>query len=223
MILEYTEPSAFRQLFGWQAAQDGFPKELAAIEGALRSSDKPTPAELPWTSEFARRWVRMDPPLAEVDLRDYFWVARDKLESTFSGLSLVPPLVRRIAEDLLSEARGRQHAALTSAEALEETERSILLQTIRSQVVRQPDRKPVYDVLRMLVERGVPDALATLAEVIVEVPVRSVPAAVASDLRSLARAKPEVAERVNPVLERWAKSGDTFVGRALSPVKRARS
>jgi hypothetical protein len=223
MILEYTEPKAFRQLFGWQAAQGGFPKELAAMEEALRESDKPPLAELPLAGEFARRWIRMDPPLAEVDLRDYFWIARDKLESTFTGLSLVPPVVRRITEDLLSDARGRQHAALTSAASLEEAERSILLQTMRSQLLRQPERKPVYDVLRMLVERGIPGALATFAEVIGEVPVGSVPAAVASDLRSLARAKPEVAERVNPVLEQWAKSGNTFVGRALNPAKRARN
>lgn len=222
MILEYTEPTAFRQLFGWQASQGGFPKELAAMEGALRDSEKPPATELSWPGEFARRWVCMDPPLSEVDLRDYFWVARDKLESTFSGLSLVPPLVRRIAEDLLSENRGRQLGALTSAGSLEEGERGILLQTLRSQALRQPDRKPPYDALRTMVDRGIPDSVATLLEVINEVPARSVPAAVASDLRTLARAKPEVGERINPVLERWAKNSETAVGRALNPAKRAR-
>src|SRR6476620_5044205 len=35
MIVEYTNPDVFTQLFNWQAVQAGFPRELAAMEKAV--------------------------------------------------------------------------------------------------------------------------------------------------------------------------------------------
>ncbi len=187
------------------------------MEEAYRGEGKAA-GELPWKTDFQRRWIRMDPSLAEVDLRDYFWVARDRLESTFTGLSLMPPLVRRVLEDLLSDNAGRRNAAATSASNLGDTERGLLLDAVRQQVVRHPDRKQGYDALRLLVERDVPDALEMLAEAASGVPVKVVPANVGLDLRTLAAGKPATAERLNAVIERWTASGDsTMVGRGLKP------
>jgi hypothetical protein len=223
MILEYTDPKAFRDLFAWQATQGGFPKEIREMESLLRGEQQVGAAEPIWKTEFQRRWIRMDPPLSEVDLRDYFWVARDRLESTFSGLSLMPPFVRRLLEDLLSENPGRRNAAATRAKDLVDAERSILLEAVRQQVVRQPERKHGYDALRLLVERDVPDALASLAQAANEVPPAAVPANVGLDLRNLTTGKPATAEQLRPVLERWEGLGEkTMVGRALKPPKRSR-
>ena len=108
MILEYAKPDLFTQLFNWQAEQAGFPKELAAMETAIEK--KPENLEevsafdgQSWASSTARQWIAMQPQLSATDLRDYFWIARDRLASTFSGLSMISPATRAVLNDLVAE------------------------------------------------------------------------------------------------------------------------
>ena len=98
MILEYTNDRLFGQLFDWQSQQDGHPKELEELEdGALKAPEKKgndadsLKIDNAWSTPRVKKWLLMEPRLASIDLRDYFWVARDKLASTFTGISMVPP------------------------------------------------------------------------------------------------------------------------------------
>ncbi len=107
MILEYTNPDLFTQLFNWQSGQAGFPKELAAMETAVEKKPENLEETLrshgqSWASSTARQWIAMQPQLSATDLRDYFWIARDRLASTFSGLSMISPATRAVLNDLVA-------------------------------------------------------------------------------------------------------------------------
>ncbi|HEY1084735.1 MAG TPA: P-loop NTPase fold protein, partial [Prosthecobacter sp.] len=86
MLLEYSNEVRFRELARWHEEQNATPRELQEIENGASP-----PKE--WDKPSLERWAKMEPLLADVDLSEYFWLARDKLASSLAGMSLVAPVV----------------------------------------------------------------------------------------------------------------------------------
>lgn len=225
MILEYSEEKLFLQLFGWQATQDGQPKELAALErqvkhtaGVDTDAEPPTDLDPKWSTAFARRWLAMEPSLVGVDLRDYFWVARDRLESTLAGVSMVPPLVRRVFEGLISDNAGETTPAVHSAQAFREDDLAALLGLAEQQIRAQPGERSGYNALRLLAENGVSAAARTLAGVLRERPLEPMPPAVGMEVMTLVAKKPELRAPLQPAIDRLLQSSSK-IGKAAQAAK----
>jgi hypothetical protein len=226
MILEYGHEKRFRQLYDWQAAENGRPSQLAAMERSSREEEddaagkKATPLPFPedWSAPQLRSWIGMQPLLADVDLRDYFWVARDRLQSSMAGLSMVPPIVRRTFENLVSANVPQRHTAARNAADLSEPERDQLFDLLEQSIHKKPAEKAGYDGFRQLVESGVANAPNRMAAAILDVLTSQVPAAVGTDLDTLVKAKTELAGVFETVLNKWKADGDTRVGRALKTI-----
>jgi predicted KAP-like P-loop ATPase len=221
MILEYSQEKRFFQLHEWQAAQDGQPEELAELEVLARDPERAesTPGRIKaidaqWDTPFSRRWLAMDPPLSDVDLRDYFWVARDRLESTFSNVSMVPPVVRRAFEDLTSGNPGKAKAAVATAAQLNEDELGLVFGLIERQIKATPESKASFDALRLLADAGVISAAQTLARILENSPLERMPPAVGMDLLALLKAKPDLANTFDAALHRLRDSSSR-IGRAV--------
>jgi GTPase SAR1 family protein len=228
MVLEYGHSKQFMDLFEWQSKQEGRSSELKQLEGVLvpptgniDNEEEAKKIDLQWSSSFMRRWITMEPLLSEIDLRDYFWVARDKLSSTLSGVSMIPPFVRTILDDILSSNAGRMGRAVESALKLNADERSLLLNQIEKHIQRNPDQKVGYDALRGLIEKGVAEASEVLARTLLNVPAEIIPPAVGNDLTALQISKPELKEYFEPVIKQLRLT-ETRVGRALKPVEKRR-
>jgi len=161
----------------------------------------------------------MPPLLSDVDLRDYFWVARDRLESTFAGIAMVPPAVRAVLEDLLSKLKPKQKAAVASATKLAPDERATLLGLIDQHITRLPAEKLGYDALIALAGAGVTEAADTLASIIINRPMDKAPAAVGMDLITLINAQPALRGVLEPAREELLKS-KTKAGEAARQAKR---
>ena len=227
MVLEYGHPEQYQQLYKWQAAAEGFPKEIQILESNILQSDedmdneesnilqsdediddkedlerKPKPeTNIPgWETQFLTRWIAMDPALSEVDLRDYFWISRDRLQSTFSGISMVPPIVRRILEDFISEDPGKYNNAARRAIELHEDEIDSLLTQLEEHVHRHPDQRSGYDALIALIEKNINGAAETLASVLSKCLPDSIPPELAFFLITIAEGKPELKEVFQPVI-----------------------
>ena len=214
MILEYAEEKQFRHLFQWQASQDGHPKEIVALEDANRSTGEAGKAdagmkEFPteWSSPFSRKWLSMAPPLSGVDLRDYFWVARDRLQTSLTGLSMVSPHVRRTFESLLSPMPTKKQAGLSSLRGLQADESNAIFNLLDQHIKHKPHDKAGYEAYRFLAENDVSGAAQRLAQAVMSVPPDAIPAAVGMDLVTLSKAKPKVGQDLAPALDRLEQSG----------------
>lgn len=228
MILEYAEEKQFRQLFQWQATQDGHPKEIVALEKAVRVTGesakvegeaKELPAE--WSSSFSRKWLAMAPSLSGVDLRDFFWVARDRLQTTLTGLSMVSPLVRRTFESLLSSTPTKREAGLLSLQQFQADECNTLFGLLDQHIKRKPHEKTGYDAYRFLVEKDIAGAAEHLAQAAMSVPSNAIPPAVGMDLLTLSQAKVGIAAILAPALARLEES-ESKAGAAIKTGKDAR-
>ncbi|MCK8488268.1 KAP family NTPase [Paenibacillus sp. MBLB2552] len=225
MVLEYGHSKQFMDLFEWQAKQEGRSSELKQLEAVLAPPDgnvdneeEAKKIDSQWSSSFMRRWIAMEPLLSEIDLRDYFWVARDKLSSTLSGVSMIPPLVRTILDDILSSNAGKMRPAVESALKLNADDRILLLNLIEKHIQRNPDQKVGYDALRGLIEKDVVESIESLTRTLFNVPAGAIPPAVGSDLTALNRSKPMLKEHFEPVMNHL-RSTETRIGRALRPIE----
>lgn len=104
MILEYAEPNLFTELYSWQAQNRGYAPLLKEFEKKcdgkeIAKDDKPAK----WKTPKVKTWLDSEPYLASVDLRDYFWISRDRLNSLSSVMT--PPIVKTILNSLMVKSQ----------------------------------------------------------------------------------------------------------------------
>ncbi len=226
MLLEYAEEKRFKELFELQATEKGHPELLRKLEAdGTPKSDAPAAAADPsiapeWKTDRILRWAAMDPKLADVDLSDYFWLARDRLASTLSGLSLTPPGVRRVFEALQKPPTRR--ATATSAKDLSPDDLGSLHQLLTNQILRQPDQKQGYDIFRALIEAGIASTPA-FVEVLMTVPLAKIPPAIHADLTLLVKGHADAAAPMFPVFTRFADAKGTKIGEATAQAAKGAS
>jgi predicted KAP-like P-loop ATPase len=203
MLLEYSAPKRFQELFQWQAASQGFPKQLKQLESDPPQSKQDdmseTPVEIPdsWKQPALARWARMEPKLGNVDLRDYFWLARDRLGSTLGNLSLVSLHVRRLFNALLGPGH---RVAAKEALQLEPLELDKLHELLEQQVLRQPNDKKTYDAFHALIEAGAKTEIV-YAALLGKVPVKSIPPAIGPALAALLKSKDYLRPAFKEIIE----------------------
>ena len=231
MVLEYGHPEQYGQLYEWQAKEDGFPRIIKELELAISASDSPVNNKEDskgeseeedgaieigegWKTPFMQRWIAMEPLLSEVDLRDYFWISRDRLQSTFSNISMVSPIVRRVLEDLISGNQGKLKTAVKEVVDLHGDERISLLTQLEKHVPRHPEQQQGYKALIELIERDIDGAPETLARVLDKCPAKSIPPAIGITLSMLAKSKKGLKETLQPAVYRLAET-NSRIGKAL--------
>lgn len=219
MILEYAHEKRFRQLFDWQASQKGVPKEIDKLEYILSEKGTEDRKEITipeeWSTPQLQGWIKMVPSLSGIDLRDYFWIARDRLQSSMSGISMVPPVVRRVFEGLTSDNASTKREASTALSTFGDSEVEMLLDLLQQNVRQHPSEKKAYDAFRSLVESNVPGAASRMAQTISDVPPSEIPPAVGGDLLTLCKAKPELDPTFAGLLADLKKT-NTKVGKMIT-------
>jgi len=220
MILEYAHPTQFNQLYEWQSAEKGHPEKLEQLEEELGDTgelDEEGAREVhqDWGGTFIRRWIQMEPMLSDVDLRDYFWVARDRLQTVLSDASMVPPIVRQAAEDLLSGNSGREQQAKNLLDDFDSDEEAALVELVEDHAKRHPDDKSGFAALMSLVEGGVPGSIEGLRNALNSSPPAQIPPAVGAQIQLHMKSDSDFQSQIESELERL-RSSDTRIGRALS-------
>lgn len=217
MILEYADEDRFRELAIWQQNEEGRPAVLASMEKGEDKNSSSSDAEKlaapeGWATTRLKRWVQLEPKLSNIDLRDYFWLARDRLASTVSGMGMVPPRVRSALEGLLSKAT-RRVTANGIVKALEAEELAELHKQLAVQIKRQPGEKNVHDAYVALFEVRRESAKA-YADSLVALPVAALPPFVPDQLLLHSKQTTELAPIFHPVVEHIKKSPETKAGKA---------
>lgn len=217
MVLEYSHNERFLDLNGWQAASDGKPSQLRKLEEAALDDKTPVGDEFSkWDASRVRNWLRMEPPLKDVDLRDYFWVARDRMVST-SAAGMMPPFIKRLLQQLIGENDGERVAAVKVAVAEKDAGyQEMLMALLEDQLRRQPDQDVTSKSLVEMIEGGLEGAGASLFKGLHAAAPDKIPAPVAPRIIRLARTKPELKEQCFALLEHWAKFPATVIGKAAT-------
>ena len=141
MLLEHFKFELFRALAAQQTQEQGNPKLLQIMETRLLSSigsagdipderlgaeddsapglDVDTWIKDDWISKI---WVPLEPQLRDVDLRPYFFFARETLNFATTQVRSLSPMAQRLVIDLLSDTRIVRNRALKQATDLDQAE-----------------------------------------------------------------------------------------------------
>lgn len=161
MILEYSELKLFKQLFEWQINQDGIPNEIIDIE--TYCIDKTSDEALnnlksnfnEWSKPKLIKWIQVEPQLSQIDLRDYFWISRDKIESSITASSLVSPIVKSLFNELQIDG---MTASVTKSIIqnkflqFSETEKESFFMLLSNNLKKNPKQKRCYAIFNCMLD-----------------------------------------------------------------------
>lgn len=212
MLLEYSRGQLFEQLYQWQVSANGPIPQIAVLEESAHAKDiaeKP-PTEggefAAWAERAAQDWLRLEPALADVDLSDYFWVARDKLRSTLSGLSTVSPHVRMLVQELIGGTDGDRPLVAREVAGLDSQERGALLHFLGQQLERRPNDPGGVAGFVALINVGVEGALDAFVATLTPVAPTNIGPDIPFELQAIMGNHPETGEKLVPLLEQWQGS-----------------
>jgi hypothetical protein len=161
-----------------------------------------------WTEhEWLRRWLQIDPPLGEEDLRPYYFFSRDHVTVSAGALSRMTPEARRVLVELESESDVRRAGALREVEGLSPADAAAIYEVLREKTVRSEDlrgsQSPLMLLLRVAEKR--PELIAQAVTLLARLEEGRLGGGVVPVLSGLVRNTPsEAAGR--ELLTRWTRS-----------------
>ncbi len=144
MLLEYFNDKLFKKLNDIQSINDGIVRELQLLESSFIDGEEIEELDnfKEWTSdEQIINWIKLEPRLSEIDLRDYFWLARDKTGSTLSNVHMVSPKIQHIYKGLISDNASNIRVSLELAKSLDDSESHEVFNLFESNIQAVKDIK----------------------------------------------------------------------------------
>ena len=206
MILEYSEPKLFKKLFEWQIIQEGVPKELTEIEKICKDkgiediiSDIKETDFKEWSKPKIIKWFQIEPLLSGIDLRDYYWIARDKLENSITATSMIPPVVRALFNELLPD---NMTATVTKSllnqkfQSFSDIEKEAFFNLLSSNLKRNPQQKRLYEIFNIMTGDQIENTVYHYIESLKIISVSDIEPAIATRLADF-KSEPEIGEFLN--------------------------
>lgn len=175
MLLEYSEVRLFRQLFEWQLIQDGVPKQIKTLENMCTGENPANAMQLidsagfaDWSKSKIIKWFQIEPKLSEIDLRDYFWISRDKITTSISASSLIPPIVKSVFKELNQEMPSGTRKEIFKAKfpTLTVLEKDALLNLLSKNIQKNPKEKIGFEVFNLFLDENVDNVASYYIETI---------------------------------------------------------
>lgn len=221
MILEYSEPKLFKKLFEWQIVQDGVPKEITDIEVLCKdkgvddiSSEIKDTDFKEWSKPKIIKWFQIEPLLSGVDLRDYYWIARDKLENSITATSMIPPVVRALFNELLPDnmtATVTKSLLTEKFQPFSDIEKDAFFNLLSSNLKRNSQQKRLYDIFNVMAEDKIENTVYHYIEALKIISVSDIEPAVATRLADF-KTEPEIGEFLNS----YFKDGKSTASKAFN-------
>jgi predicted KAP-like P-loop ATPase len=186
MILEYTDPIRFRELYEMQNSMEDRDTFLSALEEMAKNSTLDANASekvKSWNGDRLLKWARLEPLLGKEDLSDYFWLARDKLESQISSDNLVPPVIRNVHNLLLQKIH--RPTGVDEAAKFEGHELDMLFGLLERTILQSPEDGEAYDAFMRMIRKGVVSSNTAYLKILKKVEPRRLPPAPGLALVSL--------------------------------------
>ncbi|WP_424184180.1 KAP family P-loop NTPase fold protein [Actinokineospora sp. G85] len=165
-----------------------------------------------------RAWLRLEPPLGEIDLGPYFTYSRDKLAFGVAVTRLLPHL-----QDLLTrvqtEVAALRRDACVEIGKLPVDERGQLVEALVEALTRRPGG-PAFLASIELAERA-PDTLPTICDALMRIPSEAIPRSAAGNV---VLRLPSENPLVTSLLDRWEGSSapglKSIIGSARETLRR---
>lgn len=226
MLLEYCKPEFFRRFSQWQEITGGKLPQLKGAElddsqkeatPSIRPNSKEIKSPTPMSTEIAElstdswfsQWLQIEPALANENLSEYFYIARDTSSMTEIFTTRMSSAAQEVFPKLLNDkATIRNQALETEVVLLSETDASALFEAFADRV-RQHEEKFTgeHNILTKLLDycQHRPDQLVSLVVLLDSLTETLVPASVPPALSRMTKATSAKAA-ADKLIGRWSNS-----------------
>lgn len=159
MILEYAEQSMFTELYKWQSQNKGYAIPLKELEKKNEDEEHEISDKYKnWKNPKIITWLDSDPKLADVDLRDYFWISRDRLESMSDAMT--PPIVTSTINSLMvngqAEVLIHQKIKRDVLGMQDNLQHELYSQLAKRAGANNSERKQIFNLFEYMIDDGCP-------------------------------------------------------------------
>ena len=231
MLLEHFKRGLFRTLATLQIQEQGKPKLLQIIETRLLHGSSTADAPLDeqsvgvdesvvvqhvntWIRDewITNIWIPLVPELKDVDLRPYFFFAREKLGFATAQVRSLSPMAQKIVRNLLHDSEATQNSALKESTTLDSGEAAAVFGEFVYRARNQEHRNERTQQLIMLVRFvGMrPDHQSDLVVFLQDEPMNLLAPSIMPALKEMSR-KFDSTSSEEAILEEWADGDDTDV------------
>lgn len=154
MLLEYNfkYQRLFESLYGMQLLGDGIIDKIGEIEECARQKKKLNDKRWQeWEEDnLVLDWLSLSPSLSGVNLKEYFWIARDSLKNSVPVESLVSNVARRFYLTLRNKqsAIAKKKFLQEEIAKLEDEERQMVIMLLNHDFTKNPNDSKVLELLQ---------------------------------------------------------------------------
>jgi len=223
MLLKYFRPQLFAQLYRWQSSQSGYPHEIKLLEAESREVDEGLAEQAQaivtehpeWSKPSAQKWLQMPPALADTDLRNYFWVTRDRVTGIMAGVATIPRYLRQIILEL-AEIDGDSilpQEIQSQLKALSTNDKLILFNELAQLFKREEDKRNLVEAWSLLIlDELIPEARHHFFALLRETPASAIPPNAPTKVELVAQSFSDSKDQAFQLLQKWAPE-HTIAGR----------
>lgn len=196
MVLEYAEEALFRSLYEWQIAKEGFPSELKEMEDICNGKSVLEAQNLikekfsNWSKkEKVVRWLLKEPFLSNVDLRDYFWLSRDRISSIIPSNVLIPPFAKQVFNSIYgSPSESEQNRIIDNdIKSFDTMNLEGFYKLMLKKISTETSKKEGLIILILMVEKNIKDSESILLTALGSIPKNRILPAVFLRIENLKR------------------------------------
>lgn len=155
MLLEYNfkYQRLFESLYGMQLLGDGIIDKIGEVEECARQKKKLNDKRWQeWEEDnLVLDWLSLSPSLSGVNLKEYFWIARDSLKNSVPVESLVSNVARRFYLTLRNKqsAIAKKKFLQEEIAKLEDEERQMVIMLLNHDFTKNPNDSKVLELLQV--------------------------------------------------------------------------
>ena len=219
MLLEYFDTKLFKKLNEFQSKNDGFFSEINILEKVFCEGEQNpfNDSFQEWQTPQMINWIKIEPKLFDTDLRNYFWLFRDKTESTLSDVHMVSPILQKIYKGLKSTQETEVRVSLESTKSLNYDELSEIFKLYSNEVSITSNLKDLLSNFHKLtLQIDSVDFYNWYVEIIKSIPYQKVNKLIfiVDKLDIIKQKEVSIKDQVNEIIVNYSQQEKSLLGKA---------
>lgn len=193
MLLEFKHNDLFQKLCEWVFCQTGTPKELIDMEKAIDGKKGGKYPSTEWEQSDVKTIIDSEPRFSSIDLRELYWVSRDKLSDIIGGTSLYSAKVRELFKRVYGASSDTilQKMCKEEVSKLSGDDNADFFTQLDEMIISNPKVKTGYNVYLLCIEEKVDGAYSRFISIIEQIDVASIPFALGNKFSDICKLCPD--------------------------------
>jgi energy-coupling factor transporter ATP-binding protein EcfA2 len=194
MLLEYKHEKLFNELCEWVFNQPGTPSELISMEKAIAGEKAGKyPENKEWEQTDVKILLEINPLFSSVNLKELFWVSRDKLSDIIGGTSLYSAKVKDVFKRAYNHSSDSILKSICSDEItkLSADDSRDFFEQLDEMIITKPNEKNGYNVYLFCIENNVEGAYPKFLSILERIDVKKIPFSLGNKFNDILKIYPD--------------------------------